>query len=228
MIFVANFKANLTNPAVLSWIDKFNLLHEDLDGAGEIKVVICPSYVALEAALREVNLKEWKLNIFLGAQNVSIYDDGPYTGEVTIKMIKYLVKYIIIGHSERRKYFAENDGVVLNKIKIVQKAGLTPIICVSQIEEIKLLETLDYFNGILAYEPLSAVGSGTPDSPENVTQFINKAKIQLPNIQILYGGSLDPKNIGGFLKTGISGVLVGKACLDPESFINIIKNASQS
>ncbi len=226
MIFIANFKANLTNPAVLAWIEKFNLLHQEISKALDIKVVICPSFISLEAAQREINLKEWKIKIFLGAQNVSLYNDGPYTGEVTLNMMKYLIKYIIVGHSERRKYFLENDEAVLNKVKIIQKAGLTPIVCVSRIEEVKLLKTLEYFNGILAYEPLFAVDSGTPDSPENVAQFIKKIKESLINTPVLYGGSINPENIESFTKTGVDGILVGKACLDPESFTRIIKNAS--
>lgn len=223
MIIVANFKANKNNGEVVDWIKRFHQQQFLLAEKNQIKVVICPSFVALESAYKTVKSLDWQMEVLLGVQNVSVFEGGAYTGEVTIGMIKEYARYAIVGHSERRRYFLEDNKTVLKKIAILKAAEVIPIVCVSGIEE---TEGLEDFDGFIAYEPLESIGSGRAVSVENLTIFVNQVRKLFKKSSILYGGSVTELNIGSFTKNSfLEGVLVGTASLDPVLFARLIANA---
>ncbi len=206
-------------------------------------VVICPPDIFL------AEVKKILKNASLGAQDVFWGNLGAYTGEVSWKELLELgVEYVIIGHSERRKYLNETDELINNKLVASLDAGLKVILCVGEPTEIrnkginnaknfveqqldKDLIGLDAAkaknNLIIAYEPIWAIGTGTPDTPENaadMAKFIKSiVKGQVSNVPVLYGGSVNSKNAKDFLdKEEIDGALVGGASLNPEEFNKIV------
>jgi len=219
----ANWKSNMTNLEVKSWLGGFNV--QDLKFIDK-KIVICPPFTLLPA-LNSLIAKN-KLPIYLGSQNISPLDEGAYTGEINGKQIKEFAEFVIVGHSERRKNFFESEEMVNLKISQAFKYGLMPIICVSDLEQVKTLQerVRGKFQFNVAYEPLFAIGSGIVDTPENANRMAKKIKDILGGIPVLYGGSVTSNNINAFTKmSDINGVLVGKASLDPLEFLQIIKNA---
>lgn len=222
---VANFKANLTKNQIESWIKAF-ISHQPSTISHQ-QIILCPSFVHLHLFPR----KQFKL----GAQDVSLYPQGAYTGEVTAKMLKELgVDYVVLGHSERRRNFGESNQIVLRKVKQALKYQITPIVCVdkdnftSQINLINSqLDNLSIRNLIYAYEPPSAIGTGKPEEPSKVEKVAFKIK-HLSKALVLYGGSLTPQNASLFLRNpSIDGLLVATASLKAQTFLEIIKNANE-
>ncbi len=179
--------------------------------------------------------------IMLGAQNVHWEDAGAFTGEISGPMLLEIgVRYVVIGHSERRQYFGETDETVNKRLKAAQKHGLTPILCVgetkqqrdngeteahifSQLE--KDLVDVDQQNLVIAYEPIWAIGTGdTCDSKEaNRVIGLIRSKLSNSNVPIQYGGSVKADNIDEIMaQPEIDGVLVGGASLEPASFGRIV------
>jgi triosephosphate isomerase len=214
----------------------------------DVDIMIAPTFIALAAVYAAIKNSP----IALGAQNLYWQDEGAYTGEISALMLKSAgCRYCIIGHSERRQYFAETDETVNKKIKAAIKAGLQPILCVGETEkeresgqtlsildkQIKkgleglVLEQLDLL--IIAYEPVWAIGTGktaTDDQAQEVHQFIrslvknNFGQALSDSIRILYGGSVKPDNITSLMAMpDIDGALVGGASLSAESFRKIVK-----
>lgn len=208
-------------------------------------VVICPPFVYLE----NLKLKTKNLKLSLGAQDIFWEKEGAYTGEISPAMIKDLkCQYAIIGHSERRKYFGETDEMVNKKVLATLKAGLNVILCVGEhyrenhneipnvVEEqlsIALANALKSTMSkiIVAYEPVWAIGTGIPDTPEGAMMaavLIRKTAVGIfgpsaKNLRVIYGGSVNAENAGDFINhEGIDGVLVGGASLDPQEFAKII------
>ena len=160
------------------------------------------------------------INIKIGAQNVSPFGEGAYTGEINAKQIKDFAEYVLIGHSERRKNFAETDDMLKKKTEISMNNGLKPIFLVQSKNAI-----IPQGVEVVAYEPVFAIGSGNPDTPENADEVAGVLKSE-NEYQVLYGGSVTPENVRNFTsKANINGVLVGGASLDPEEFYKIIENA---
>ncbi len=215
-------------------------------GAKNVKaeVVVCPPFVFLPL------LK----GLTLGAQDVFFEEKGAFTGEVSGAMLKDLgVEYVIIGHSERRKYFGETDEIVNKKIKKALGAGLKIIFCIGETAkerdigkktEVLERQIKEGLKGILrdalkkiaiAYEPVWAIGTGnncSADETMSSVLFIRKSVSQIynreiaDNIRILYGGSVKSDNSGSYIKNaGANGLLVGGASLNAEEFIKIIKSA---
>jgi triosephosphate isomerase len=209
-------------------------------------VVVCPSYPSLYPAGKL--LKDSR--IWLGAQDVSVHQKGAYTAEVSIEMLLTVgVRFVILGHSERRQYHAESDNLVNAKAKLVLEAGLTPIICVGETETERdkgktedvvgrqVEGTLSGFTAdmlrksVVAYEPVWAIGTGktaTPAMAQDVHKFIRDriARIDASAaelVPILYGGSVKADNAEGLLsEPDIDGALVGGASLKADEFIKII------
>jgi len=204
-----------------------------------IEVVICPPFVYLHL------LK----GLPLGAQDVFFEEKGAYTGEISPAMLKNLkVEYVIIGHSERRGYFNETNGVINKKIKKSLEAGLNVIFCVgektdsekSTILETQMIEGLKDVsekvldNLIIAYEPVWAIGTGKNCGIDETKSsvFIIKNQLQrlygdrvADSIKILYGGSVNSKNAASYIKeAGVNGLLVGGASLDAKEFIKIVSS----
>lgn len=211
------------------------------------EVILCVPYTDLFYSLLAVQ----ETNIHIGAQNVFYEESGAYTGEVSPKMLKCInVEYVIIGHSERRQYFAETDEIVNLKLKASLKEGLKPIVCVgetleqreagkakeiitNQIEKaFKDLTADEVMNTIVAYEPIWAIGTGKTatslEANESIKQIRNKiqdiyGKEISENVIILYGGSVKPENAKElFEMSDIDGGLVGGASLKPDSFSKIV------
>lgn len=209
------------------------------------EIVICPPFVYL-SQLKGNNL---------GAQNICFEEKGAFTGEVSVSMLKDLgIKYVIIGHSERRKYFTENNIDINKKIKLSLQNKIIPILCIGETKqefdqhlkpdvlETQLTEALkdisadDVKNVIIAYEPVWAIGTGENCSvDETITSvnFIRKIIAELYNKEVsvntpvLYGGSVKSSNSGDYLKnSGVNGLLVGGASLDSEEFAKIISTSS--
>ena len=210
----------------------------------KVDVLIAPSFVSLES-LRQ-NLKD---EIKLAGQNVSEFDDGAFTGEVSTSMLKDIgVEDVIIGHSERREKFSESDEIINAKVKKALEDDLSVILCLGESLEIKeegkeidfvrdeLLNSLDGVDDLenltIAYEPIWAIGTGKTCSSEDaeimckeIRNITNEKYGEISQqIRILYGGSVKPSNAGEILsKENIDGVLVGGASLKASDFIEIIK-----
>lgn len=218
---VANWKSNKTEIEANNWLSEFNL--SGLNIANK-EIIICPSFTLL-SILKSYVLKS-KSPIKIGAQDISVFDEGAYTGEINEKQIKELAEYVIIGHSERRKNFSESDDLINKKIEQAVKYGIIPIVCVSNLEQIKSLKIKGSQKILIAYEPLFAIGSGKADTPENADSMAKNIKEILGVEVVLYGGSVSSDNIDSFTKmSNIDGALIGKASLDVQEFNTIIKNA---
>lgn len=240
--FMANWKMHKTVQEALEFLKDFI---PSVQGISDREIGIAPAFVCIESmskALRDTDIK-------VGAQNVFYENKGAYTGEVSPVMLKDLnVDYVIIGHSERRKYFHETDEIINLKIKATMSENLNVIFCIGetleeresektfdvlkkQIE--KGLENIEKYNSlVLAYEPVWAIGTGKVASEfqiEEAHAFIrNRLKDiysdKADRIRILYGGSVSPENIHPIMNiANVDGVLVGGASLDPEKFLKIIK-----
>ena len=237
-------------------------VNESVELANEIKratfdvenvtVVICPPFTNLS----DVGEMLIESNVKLGAQNCYWESEGAYTGEISVPMIKSVgCDYVVIGHSERRKYFGETDETVNKRIKAAIDGGLLPIMCVGEtLEEREAGKTIEVVKTqvtgglkgfdeghldtlVIAYEPVWAIGTGktaTPGQAQEVHAMIRGLLGEMYSTSlsdskcILYGGRVKPDNIEEIMKKeDIDGGLIGGASLKSESFVDIIKSTSQ-
>lgn len=216
---VANWKSNLTSLEANEWLVKIANSKLQIVNSDDKEVIVCPPFTLLKDI--ESGIKNYELGFKVGTQNISPFDEGAYTGEISAKQAKEFADYVIIGHSERRKNFLESDEVLFKKAELANKYGLTPIFCV-QDATTKIPENVE----IVAYEPVFAIGTGNSDTPENAEEIAIKIKTNKGVISVLYGGSVTSKNIKGFTQMpNIDGVLVGGASLDAQEFYAIIQNS---
>ncbi len=221
-------------------------LSDQLGKGGKTDVTICPPFIYLDAVTRILKGSI----IRLGAQDVCAEDRGAFTGEVAASMLaEFLVRYVIVGHSERRTYYCEDNVLVARKFQATRHAGLTPILCVGEtLEEreqgltesiiaAQLGAVIDQVGvegvamSVIAYEPLWAIGTGrtaTPEQAQSVHAFIRKRLNQHTPLAnaciILYGGSVKPDNAGElFAMPDIDGGLIGGASLDLDDFLAICR-----
>ncbi len=224
---IANWKANKDLDQTKTWVSAFlNLLQSNKDTQrglenNRISIIICPPYPFIYP-LKEL-FKNY-VNIEIGSQNVSRYDDGTYTGEVTAHNLSSLVKYAIVGHSERTKYFHETVEDSLIKLQKVKQYGIVPIYCVP-----KFLESYPSDPTLLCYEPPNAIsngdGRGNNVSPADIYAIRVKMNLSDP-VKFIYGGSVNKDNVKGYLKyPDIDGVLLGGASLEPEHLFSIVSIA---
>ncbi|RKZ00344.1 MAG: triose-phosphate isomerase [Candidatus Hydrothermota bacterium] len=245
-IIAGNWKMNKTVPEALELIEtiKYELSRDDY------KIVVCPPFTALYSVGGAVS----GTPIALGAQNVFWEDRGAFTGEISPVMLADLgVEFVIVGHSERRRYFGETDEMINRKVRAVLAHKMRPILCVGEtLEQREAGKTIDVVTHqlrealkgvseseakrlVIAYEPVWAIGTGrtaTPLQAQAAHAFIREelnlmfGKEVGDQIPILYGGSVKPDNVADL--TGmpdVDGALVGGASLKAESFIGIIENA---
>jgi len=216
---IANWKCNPTT--LTKAIQLFNSVEKGLQDIKSTEVVICPPFVYLEV------ISKLRKGLKLGAQNCCWAEKGAFTGEVSPAMLRNLIcEYIILGHSERRKYLCETDKLINQRLKAALKRGLKPVLCINHISQIqKGLKGVAKQKVIIAYEPVWAIGTGKTPSFKQAKLFNNKIKkIMGNNATILYGGSVYPYNVKGFIvESGFNGVLVGGASLRPKEFISIVK-----
>ncbi|MFR2892084.1 triose-phosphate isomerase [Peptoniphilus grossensis] len=234
-----NWKMNKTSSEARDFAEKINKFDFK-----NVDVLLAPSFVSLESFRKNLNKK-----IEVSAQNLSQFEDGAYTGEVSTSMLKDIgVENVIIGHSERREKFFETNEIVNAKVKKALADDFHIILCLGEALEVKnenkevdfvkdeLLKSLEGIENIenitIAYEPIWAIGTGKTCSAEDAEKMcreirgiINKNYGEVSEkIRILYGGSVKPSNAKEILsEDNIDGVLVGGASLDPEGFIEIIK-----
>ena len=242
-VIAGNWKMNKLPNEAISFIDELAPLVSDTQN----EVVICVPYTDLFYCL----LYAQKTNIKIGAQNMHWEESGAYTGEVSAEMLKSIgVEYVIIGHSERRKYFAETDEIVNKKLKKALEVGLKPIVCIGesldQREAGKTIEivtnqtrlaleglTEEQVSGvIIAYEPIWAIGTGKTATAEDANNAIHEIREEISKIYgqntaqrviIQYGGSVKSTNAEElFSMPDIDGGLVGGASLDAKEFSNIV------
>lgn len=239
-VIAANWKMYKTTAETMQFIDEFLPL---VEGVNDVEIVLSPSFTSLVVALEK--LKD--SNIKLCAQNVHFEKEGAYTGEISVDMIADCnCSHVIIGHSERRQYFNEDDELLNRKVKAAVNAGLDVIFCVGEtldereaektfdVVERELetgLKGIDLSKIIIAYEPVWAIGTGktaTPEQAQEVHAFIREKLGEMSDkadgTRILYGGSVKPANIKVLMEMNdIDGALVGGAGLDPVSFSEIVK-----
>jgi triosephosphate isomerase len=247
LIIAGNWKMNKT---VAEALDLVGDLKIDLANIKEVDIVVCPPYTALS----EVSKAVLDSNLRLGAQNMSENNVGAYTGEIAAVMLKeFSVRYVILGHSERRQYQKESDELISKKALAAHAASLKPIVCVGETlaereanETEKVLEkqvrgslagiTKDQIvETVIAYEPVWAIGTGktaaTAQAQEAhafirgvLTAMYDEAAAR--RVRIQYGGSVKPANARELMsQPDVDGALVGGASLEPRSFSDIIKNS---
>ena len=216
-LIVANLKANKTWNQISSWLDEVGPHSNSFSGT----VIICPSPAFLASSNEKIKSVNFKIK--LASQDISRFPEGAYTGELAASQIADFCQYTIIGHSERRQYFQENDQILTQKVQNAKEAGLEPIFCI-QDSQTEIPEGIK----IVAYEPVFAIGTGILDTPENARNVAKLVK-QKGKFSVIYGGSVSNENTKEFIqKDIIDGVLVGTASLDPKSFIEIIKAAGSN
>lgn len=234
-ILAGNWKMHKTQADSLKFLQNF--IPEVQNTETDREVVLCVPFTALE--IMSKNLHGSKVS--LGAQNIHWEDLGAYTGEISGYMLSEIgVKYVIVGHSERRQYFGETDETVNLRLKAAQRHKLTPILCVGETKDqkdlgktekviinqlTKDLIDIDQNNLVIAYEPIWAIGTGETCDATDANQVIGLIREQLENknVSIQYGGSVKPNNIDAIMaQPEIDGVLVGGASLNATSFAQIV------
>ncbi len=219
LLIVANLKSYKTEDEAKEWLKVFEKIKDSDEDLSGKEIVICPSFTLL--SLFHSCILDNNLPVKVGAQNVSPFDEGAYTGEVNAKQIKDFTELVLVGHSERRKNFNETDTELIKKVELSLEYGLKPVFLVQGSDNL-IPQGIE----IIAYEPIFAIGTGTPDTPENANQIASAIKSKNNTYQILYGGSVTSENVKSFTSMpNINGVLVGGASLDAEEFIKIIQNA---
>jgi len=242
-LIAGNWKMHKTPDETESFIQEFSHIYQ---GNSEVEILIIPPFTSLERAGRVLS----GTGIGLGAQDLFYEEEGAYTGEVAPRMlIACGCTYVIVGHSERRALFHEDDSLINRKLKAALAAGLSPILCVGEtlaehqagkVEERITSELTGDLSGVgrdelarvvIAYEPIWAIGTGETATPQEAQETIRVIRAWIgknydekaaETIRILYGGSVKPNNAAALLsQPDIDGALVGGASLDPGSFAQI-------
>ena len=213
--YIANWKSHKTKDEAIAFFEHLtaNISESDIKNK---EIVIAPPMTLLAKCRYLVDKNN--LPVSLSAQNVSSFPEGAYTGEVNAKQVKEFAKYVIIGHSERRKYLHESEADIENKVREAHENGLTVIQCIQD-------ENGVVHNGveIVAYEPPSAIGTGNPDTPEHIAQVFDVITSQNPSVKVLYGGSVNVDSIKSFLQIEkLGGFLIGGASLDAATFLSLL------
>jgi triosephosphate isomerase len=247
VMIVANWKEHLNvaqSSLLVHRLDQRIKVHRD------VEVVLAPSLLALQPLSREVDRRKFRL----AAQNAYYKDEGAFTGEVSFTMLRGLIHYAIVGHSERRQYFNETLEIVREKVAASVRNGIAPILCIGEThEERRLGETKrvlhdqlttalqnltahDVSEVVIAYEPRWAIGTGVTAKPAEINDAIKYIRHNIKelygehnarHIRILYGAGVEPDYVSGILslECGINGLLVGGASLNYIKFTAIVDSA---
>ncbi len=248
-LIAGNWKMNLDHLQAVAFVQKLHWTlkdakHED----GSVEVAVFPPFTDLRTV--QTLLDADKIPFALGAQDLSAHDSGAYTGEISGAFLSKLdVRYVIIGHSERRQYHDETDEVVGSKVQAALRHGLVPVICVGETSEdletfgasavpvSQLSVALEGVKGdadiVVAYEPVWAIGSGQAATPEQAQAVCAKLRVVIAEklgadaaarTRVLYGGSVKAANIASFMREpDVDGALVGGASLVVDEFAAIIR-----
>jgi triosephosphate isomerase len=203
----------------------------------EREIILCAPFTDLDVLSKSLH----NSRVQLGAQNVHWEDEGAYTGEISGLMLTEIgVRYVVVGHSERRQYFGETDETVNKRLLAAQRHGLTPILCVGETKQQrdagetellissqlkKDLVDVNQQNLIIAYEPIWAIGTGDTCEALEANRVIGliRSQLKVADVPIQYGGSVKPNNIDEIMaQPEIDGALVGGASLEPASFARIV------
>lgn len=248
-LIAGNWKMNATHLEAIQMVQKlgYRLDPGDYD---RVDVVVCPPFTALRSV--QTVIETDYLRIQLGAQNVFWEPQGAFTGEISAPMLARLgVKWVVVGHSERRHLLGEDDAMVARKLRAVLAHGMTPIVAVGETLEQREQEVTEQVIGtqlraalegldaatvgtlVVAYEPVWAIGTGRTASNEQAAEAIGFLRRLVDDgwgeaaaeqIRILYGGSVTPGNVAGLMaKRDIDGALVGGASLDPDKFASLVR-----
>lgn len=238
-LFIANWKMQLSPTAALQAARSFNRIFKSYPG----KAVICPDFLSLNSVAKALQSSP----LLLGAQDTGAFARGAYTGEVSALDLAFLgVKYVLIGHSERRSYLQESDQLLSEKIKQAIEQKIAPVLCVGENaadrkqgrasvvikEQLKgallPLSKINLRSLVVAYEPVWAIGTGLNCEPAEALKIKNIItdwcqKVDLKSVPVLYGGSVKPENAASFLgKSAFDGLLIGGASLSADSFRKIV------
>ena len=249
LLIAANWKMYKTPKEAETFLHTFlPLMKDQMKGHSQEEIVICPPAVDLHSVLHSVKGSE----IHVGAQNMHFAEEGAYTGETSPAMLVAMgVSHVILGHSERRQYFAETDETVNRKLAAALKHHLVPIVCIGEHEDqresgvtkeivcrqlsraIEGIEPAKLRPMVVAYEPIWAIGTGKTATPQIAAEahlIIRSEFARLvgrplaDSLRILYGGSVKPENAAALLsQPEIDGALIGGASLDPHSLSAIVK-----
>jgi triosephosphate isomerase (TIM) len=250
-LMAGNWKMNLNHQEAIVLVQKLAVtLADKKHDYGRAEVVVLPPYTDLRSVQTLVDGD--RLSIGYGAQDVSVHDNGAYTGEISAAMLAKLgCSYVTVGHSERRQYHCETDELVAQKAAVALKAGITPIVCVGEGLEVRqegthLAHCMAQIDGslagftpeqaaglVVAYEPVWAIGTGEVATPDDAQEVCAGLRAQVremygdaaaSGVRVLYGGSVKPNNVGGLMaKPDIDGALVGGASLSVEEFSAICR-----
>lgn len=244
-IIAANWKMNCSYEEAKNLL----LLYNNIENIKNVDVIVCPPCVYFETAVNTLNNHTVKL----GSQNISEYEKGAYTGEISANMLKmFKCEYAILGHSERRALFNESDKIIASKFIKAVEANIKPILCIGENEHERLTGVTDlvlskqlaaiidtvgvekFKNSIIAYEPIWAIGTGKTPTTAMVSEtstFIHQFLLEeypevVNSVAILYGGSLNDKNAAELLHADhVDGGLIGGASLNYQQFLTICQSA---
>ena len=245
-IVAGNWKMNNTIAESLALVDA---MLPRLQTFSNVERVVCPPFTSLPA----VSARLRESDILVGAQNLFPEPKGAFTGEISPAMLEGLATYAIVGHSERRQYFHEDDALVNRKVKAALAGGLAPIVCVGESlaqhergetdvvvtrQVHAALDGVDHISAVvIAYEPIWAIGTGRAATPEGANATIALIRHTVAEIagapiaeglQVQYGGSVTPDNFAGFIaQPDIDGALVGGASLKADQFVAIVRLAAE-
>jgi triosephosphate isomerase len=249
-IVAANWKMNMTQAEAAGFVSTFVL---EIGESRDVEIVIIPPFTAIAVVNTALENAQ---HIKVGAQNMHWERSGAFTGEISPAMLRDLfVRYVVLGHSERRTLFGETDEIVNRKVRAAHDAMLRPIVCVGEslaqrergeVEQVLStqlkgslagLDAKELHETIVAYEPVWAIGTGktaTADQAQEAQAFIRRVLAEISDdatadkIRIQYGGSVKPDNARTLMsQPDIDGALVGGASLDPRSFAQIVQGAAQ-
>ena len=247
LIVAGNWKMNKTAAEALALVHD---LMPELASVNEVDIVVCPPFTALSEVAKAIR----DSNIDLGAQDMSAHSAGAYTGDIAAEMLKeFDVRYVLLGHSERRQVHKESDELIAKKAQAAHAAALTPIVCVGETlaereagltEKVLATQVRGSLTGVskdqmaetlIAYEPVWAIGTGKTASAaqaEEAHAFIRRLLAQVfdetvaRRVRIQYGGSVKPSNARELMsQPDVDGALVGGASLEAGSFAEIVKNS---
>lgn len=247
-LIVGNWKMNFTTGQASLYVHK---LEQQVASYRDVEVVICPHFLALQSLSLQVNRRKFHL----GAQNCYFQDEGAFTGEVAAAMLRGLVHYVIVGHSERRHIFNETNKEVGHKVQAVVRNTMQPILCVGETKHERAegetthvihdqvgaglanITSEEIDQVVIAYEPVWAIGTGDFAKVDDVLAAIAMIRKNVKalfgaeaskQVRVLYGGSVDAANANAYLTAeGVDGLLVGGASLKANVFASIVQSAHE-